>query len=145
MMTKLCQSKYMHTYFMYVHALLRYFGVGHHSWSWITSWLLWWIHLFPCIFSQLIQGLIDGEEEFVREMKMFISQQLNFLDSSYRIPVNVLNQKELIFRNIKDIVLLHERWYTRARSKAKCINVSNHSNRTRVFSGVSFLGWGSVP
>ncbi|XP_026016073.1 obscurin isoform X7 [Astatotilapia calliptera] len=59
--------------------------------------------------SQLIQGLIDGEEEFVREMKMFISQQLNFLDSSYRIPVNVLNQKELIFRNIKDIVLLHER------------------------------------
>uniref|UniRef100_A0A3P9B0P3 Obscurin, cytoskeletal calmodulin and titin-interacting RhoGEF a n=1 Tax=Maylandia zebra TaxID=106582 RepID=A0A3P9B0P3_9CICH len=41
-------------------------------------------------------------------MKMFISQQLNFLDSSYRIPVNVLNQKELIFRNIKDIVLLHE-------------------------------------
>lgn len=111
----------------------------------IISWLLWWICLFPCIFSQLIQGLIDGEEEFVREMKMFISQQLNFLDSSYHVPVNVLNQKEIIFRNIKDIVLLHERWYTRARSKAKCINMSNHSNRTRVFSGVSFLGWGSVP
>ncbi|CAI5639462.1 unnamed protein product [Oreochromis niloticus] len=58
---------------------------------------------------KLIQGLIDGEEEFVREMKMFISQQLNFLDSSYHVPVNVLNQKEIIFRNIKDIVLLHER------------------------------------
>lgn len=67
------------------------------------------MNLFLCIFSQLIQGLIDGEEEFVREMKMFLSQQLNFLDSSCHVPVNVLDQKELIFRNIKDIVLLHER------------------------------------
>ncbi|XP_051233531.1 obscurin isoform X13 [Dicentrarchus labrax] len=59
--------------------------------------------------SQLIQGLIDGEEEFVKEMKMFTSQQLNYLDSSHHIPINILNQKEIIFRNIKDIVFLHER------------------------------------
>ncbi|XP_030583398.1 obscurin [Archocentrus centrarchus] len=59
--------------------------------------------------SQLIQGLIDGEEEFVKEMKMFISHQLNYLDSSCHIPINILNQKEIIFRNIKDIVSLHER------------------------------------
>ncbi|KAI3368742.1 hypothetical protein L3Q82_025731 [Scortum barcoo] len=59
--------------------------------------------------SQLIQGLIDGEEEFVKEMKMFTSHQLNYLDSSRHIPINILNQKEVIFRNIKDIVLLHER------------------------------------
>ncbi|XP_047443167.1 obscurin isoform X3 [Mugil cephalus] len=58
--------------------------------------------------SQLIQGLIDGEEEFVKEMKMFISHQLNYLDSSHHVPINILNQKEIIFRNIKDIVLFHE-------------------------------------
>ena len=67
--------------------------------------LLW--SLFA--FSQLIQGLIDGEEEFVKEMKTFTCHKLNCLDSSRHVPVNVLNQKEIIFRNIKDIVLLHER------------------------------------
>ncbi len=65
--------------------------------------------LFGSIFSQLIQGLIDGEEEFVREMKMFTSHQLNYLDSSRHLPINILNQKEIIFRNIKEIVSLHER------------------------------------
>ncbi|XP_022616679.1 obscurin-like [Seriola dumerili] len=59
--------------------------------------------------SQLIQGLIDGEEEFVKEMKMFTSHQLNYLDSSCHVPINILNQREIIFRNIKDIVFLHER------------------------------------
>ncbi|XP_059196374.1 obscurin [Centropristis striata] len=59
--------------------------------------------------SQLIQGLIDGEEEFVKEMKMFTSHQLNYLESSHHVPINILNQKEIIFRNIKDIVFLHER------------------------------------
>ncbi|XP_067369922.1 obscurin [Channa argus] len=57
--------------------------------------------------SQLVQGLIDGEEEFVKEMKLFTNQLLNYLESSHHIPINVLNQ--IIFRNIKDIVLLHER------------------------------------
>ncbi|MEQ2236638.1 hypothetical protein ILYODFUR_014711 [Ilyodon furcidens] len=61
------------------------------------------------VLSQLIQGLIDGEEEFVKAMKMFISDQLNRLDCSHHIPINILNQKEIIFRNIKDIVGLHER------------------------------------
>ncbi|KAL7396811.1 hypothetical protein ABVT39_012149 [Epinephelus coioides] len=59
--------------------------------------------------SQLIQGMIDGEEEFVKEMKMFTSHQLNYLESSRHVPINILNQKEIIFRNIKDIVSLHER------------------------------------
>ncbi|KAK2835495.1 hypothetical protein Q5P01_015979 [Channa striata] len=59
--------------------------------------------------SQLVQGLVDGEEEFVKEMKLFISQLLNYLESSHHIPINILNQKEIIFRNIKDIALLHER------------------------------------
>ncbi|XP_069378095.1 obscurin isoform X3 [Paralichthys olivaceus] len=60
--------------------------------------------------SQLVQGLVDGEEEFVKEMKTFTSHQLNYLDSSRNIPINILNQKEIIFRNIKDIVLLHDRF-----------------------------------
>ncbi|XP_077440643.1 obscurin [Vanacampus margaritifer] len=59
--------------------------------------------------SQLIQGLIDGEEEFVKEMRMFISHPLNYLDSSRHVPINIINQKDIIFRNIKDIVLLHEK------------------------------------
>ncbi|XP_037104683.1 obscurin isoform X1 [Syngnathus acus] len=59
--------------------------------------------------SQLIQGLIDGEEEFAKEMKMFISHPLNYLDSSRHVPINIINQKDIIFRNIKDIVLLHEK------------------------------------
>lgn len=60
-------------------------------------------------FSQLIRGLIDGEVEFVKEMKIFISHQLNYLDSGRHVPITILNQKEIIFRNIKDIVTLHER------------------------------------
>lgn len=63
----------------------------------------------PSFFSQLIQGLIDGEAEFVKEMKMFTSHQLNYLDSSRHVPINVLNQREIIFRNIKEIVFLHEK------------------------------------
>lgn len=59
--------------------------------------------------SQLIQGLIDGEEEFVKEMKTCVAHQLHYLDSSCHVPVNILNQKEIIFRNIKDILCLHER------------------------------------
>ncbi|KAM6963087.1 obscurin [Aplochiton taeniatus] len=59
--------------------------------------------------SQLIQGLIDGEEEFVKEMKAFVSHQLHHLDTSRQVPLNVLNQKETIFRNIRDIMALHER------------------------------------
>ncbi|KAM9385812.1 obscurin [Pholidichthys leucotaenia] len=59
--------------------------------------------------SQLIQGLINGEEEFVKEMKMFISHQFTYLDSDCLLPMSILNQKEMIFRNVKDIVSFHER------------------------------------
>ncbi|KAM4629824.1 obscurin [Polymixia lowei] len=59
--------------------------------------------------SQLIQGLIDGEEEFVKEMKELTSHHLHHLETSRHVPINVLNQKETIFRNIKDIMVLHER------------------------------------
>uniref|UniRef100_A0A3P9LJQ0 Obscurin, cytoskeletal calmodulin and titin-interacting RhoGEF a n=1 Tax=Oryzias latipes TaxID=8090 RepID=A0A3P9LJQ0_ORYLA len=41
-------------------------------------------------------------------MRTFISNQLILLESRHQVPVNVLSQKEIIFRNIKDIVILHE-------------------------------------
>uniref|UniRef100_A0A3Q3H349 Obscurin, cytoskeletal calmodulin and titin-interacting RhoGEF a n=1 Tax=Kryptolebias marmoratus TaxID=37003 RepID=A0A3Q3H349_KRYMA len=41
-------------------------------------------------------------------MKMFISHQLSCLDRSHQVPINILSHKEIIFRNIKDIVFLHE-------------------------------------
>lgn len=35
--------------------------------------------------------------------------QLCYLDSSRHVSLNTLDQKEMIFRNIKDIVCLHEK------------------------------------
>lgn len=45
----------------------------------------------------------------MRAMKTFTSSQLHHLESSHSVPIPILNQKEIIFRNIKDIVSLHER------------------------------------
>uniref|UniRef100_A0A3Q2Z789 Obscurin, cytoskeletal calmodulin and titin-interacting RhoGEF a n=2 Tax=Hippocampus comes TaxID=109280 RepID=A0A3Q2Z789_HIPCM len=42
-------------------------------------------------------------------MRLFISHPLNYLDSSLNVPIHIINQKDIIFRNIKDIVLLHEK------------------------------------
>lgn len=38
-----------------------------------------------------------------------MSHHLHHLDTSPHVPINIINQKETIFRNIKDIVALHER------------------------------------
>lgn len=84
---------------------ISYMSLGSYIWKSADSCL----NETASFFSQLVQGLIDGEEEFVKEMKMFTSHQLSYLDSSRQIPINILNQKEIIFRNIKDIVSLHER------------------------------------
>ncbi|XP_046905387.1 obscurin isoform X3 [Hypomesus transpacificus] len=59
--------------------------------------------------SQLIQGLIDGEKEFVKEMKEFMSHHLHNLETGSQVPLDVLKQKDVVFRNIKDIVTLHDR------------------------------------
>ena len=58
------------------------------------------------VFSQLIQGLVDGEEEFVKEMKDFASHHL---ETGPHVLPSVLTQRETVFRNISDIILLHER------------------------------------
>ncbi|XP_062308204.1 obscurin [Osmerus eperlanus] len=59
--------------------------------------------------SQLIQGLIDGEKEFVKEMKEFMSRHLHNLETGSQVPLDVLKQKDVVFRNINDIVTLHDR------------------------------------
>ncbi|XP_072537299.1 obscurin [Salminus brasiliensis] len=58
--------------------------------------------------SQLIQGLLDGENEFVREMSFFVEHHLHYIEASTQVPLTILSQKEYIFRNIKDIASFHE-------------------------------------
>lgn len=59
--------------------------------------------------SQLIQELINGESEFVKEVEFFTSHHLKHADSS-DAPPDVTSQKEAIFRNIDDIKSFHNKW-----------------------------------
>ncbi|KAF4072668.1 hypothetical protein AMELA_G00265630, partial [Ameiurus melas] len=58
--------------------------------------------------SQLIRGLLDGENEFVREMNFFVEHHLQHVETNHKVPLTILSQKEYIFRNIKDIASFHE-------------------------------------
>ncbi|XP_049341975.1 obscurin [Astyanax mexicanus] len=58
--------------------------------------------------SQLIKGLLDGENEFVREMNFFVEHHLHYIETSSQVPSTLLSQKEYIFRNIKDMASFHE-------------------------------------
>lgn len=60
------------------------------------------------LFSQLIKGLLDDENEFVREMNFFVEHHLQHVETSSKVPLTILSQKEYIFRNIKDITSFHE-------------------------------------
>lgn len=60
------------------------------------------------IFSQLIKGLLNGENKFVREMNFFVEHHLQRLETSSKVPLTIRGQKEYIFRNIKDIASFHE-------------------------------------
>ncbi|KAM4605629.1 obscurin [Polymixia lowei] len=55
---------------------------------------------------QLIQDLINGEREFVKEMDFFTSHHLKHADSP-DAPGDVTTQKETVFRNIEDIKAFH--------------------------------------
>ncbi|XP_039458409.1 obscurin [Oreochromis aureus] len=57
---------------------------------------------------QLIQELINGESEFVKEVEFFTSHHLKHADSS-DAPPDVTSQKEAIFRNIDDIKSFHSK------------------------------------
>ncbi|XP_041913572.1 obscurin isoform X1 [Alosa sapidissima] len=59
--------------------------------------------------SELIQGLLSGEEEFVRELSFFVSHHLRFIETSSKVPLPIFSQKEYMFRNIKEITNFHER------------------------------------
>lgn len=60
------------------------------------------------ISSRLIKGLLDGENNFVREMNFFVEHHLQYLETSSQVPLTILSQKEYIFRNIRDIASVHE-------------------------------------
>ncbi|XP_025756360.1 obscurin isoform X13 [Oreochromis niloticus] len=57
---------------------------------------------------QLIQELINGESEFVKEVEFFTSHHLKHADSS-DAPPDVTSQKEAIFRNVDDIKSFHSK------------------------------------
>ncbi|XP_069013682.1 obscurin isoform X22 [Embiotoca jacksoni] len=56
--------------------------------------------------SQLIQNLINGESEFVKEVDFFTSHHLKHADSP-GVPSDVSGQKDTIFRNIDEIKSFH--------------------------------------
>ncbi|XP_073675951.1 obscurin [Garra rufa] len=58
--------------------------------------------------SRLIKGLLDGENNFVCEMNFFVEHHLQYLETSSKVPLTILSQKEYIFRNIRDIANFHE-------------------------------------
>uniref|UniRef100_A0A3Q1CPW6 Obscurin, cytoskeletal calmodulin and titin-interacting RhoGEF a n=1 Tax=Amphiprion ocellaris TaxID=80972 RepID=A0A3Q1CPW6_AMPOC len=57
---------------------------------------------------QLIQDLISGESEFVKEVDFFTSHHVKHADSPDS-PPDVTSQKEAIFRNIDDIKSFHSK------------------------------------
>ncbi|CAN9502812.1 unnamed protein product [Ophioblennius macclurei] len=57
---------------------------------------------------QLIQDLINGESEFIKEVDFFTSHHLKHADGP-EAPPDVSAQKDAIFRNIDDIKTFHHR------------------------------------
>lgn len=68
------------------------------------------------LFRRLIKSLLDGENEFVREMSFFAKHHLSHVETNPKVPLTILSQKEYIFRNIKDIASFHAR-YSNAKNK----------------------------
>ncbi|KAK3566244.1 hypothetical protein QTP86_030032, partial [Hemibagrus guttatus] len=58
--------------------------------------------------NRLIRGLLDGENEFVREVNFFVEHHLQHVETSSKVPLTIHSQKEYIFRNMKDIASFHE-------------------------------------
>ncbi|MED6264858.1 hypothetical protein CHARACLAT_019451, partial [Characodon lateralis] len=59
---------------------------------------------------QLIQDLINGESEFVKEVEFFTSHHMKHADSS-DAPPDVCSQKKTIFRNVDDIKFFHNKTF----------------------------------
>ncbi|XP_068196494.1 obscurin [Antennarius striatus] len=57
---------------------------------------------------QMIQDLVNGESEFVKNMDFCTSHHLEYTDSP-DAPAEVTSQKETIFRNINDISCFHSK------------------------------------
>lgn len=61
-----------------------------------------------CLLFRLIEGLLDGEIAFVREINFFVEHHLHHVETSSKVPLTIQSQKEYIFCNIKDIASFHE-------------------------------------
>ncbi|XP_054889215.1 obscurin isoform X9 [Poeciliopsis prolifica] len=59
---------------------------------------------------QLMQDLINGESEFVKEVEFFTSHHMKHSDSP-DAPPDVCSQKEAIFRNVDDIKSFHSKTF----------------------------------
>ncbi|KAM4728162.1 obscurin [Anableps anableps] len=59
---------------------------------------------------QLMQDLINGESEFVKEVEFFTSHHMKHADS-LDAPPDVCSQKETIFRNVDDIKSFHSKTF----------------------------------
>ncbi|XP_014826366.1 PREDICTED: obscurin isoform X5 [Poecilia mexicana] len=59
---------------------------------------------------QLMQDLINGESEFVKEVEFFTSHHMKHADSP-DAPPDVCSQKETIFRNVDDIRSFHSKTF----------------------------------
>ncbi|XP_014875283.1 obscurin isoform X13 [Poecilia latipinna] len=59
---------------------------------------------------QLMQDLINGESEFVKEVEFFTSHHMKHADSP-DAPPDVCSQKETIFRNVDDIKSFHSKTF----------------------------------
>lgn len=57
----------------------------------------------------MIQDLITGESEFIKDIDFFTFHHLKHADSP-DAPSEVSSQKEAIFRNIEDIKSFHNKW-----------------------------------
>ncbi|XP_035994194.1 obscurin isoform X16 [Fundulus heteroclitus] len=59
---------------------------------------------------QLMQDLINGESEFVKEVEFFTSHHLKHADSA-DAPHDIASQKDTIFRNVDDIKSFHSKTF----------------------------------
>ncbi|XP_023191845.1 obscurin isoform X17 [Xiphophorus maculatus] len=59
---------------------------------------------------QLMQDLINGESEFIKEVEFFTSHHMKHADSP-DAPPDICSQKEAIFRNVDDIKSFHSKTF----------------------------------
>lgn len=67
--------------------------------------------------SAVIQELLGSEQDFVGELHFLQSHHMQHLERCPHVPAAMASQKEVIFRNVKDIGRFHSRWGCRLRAR----------------------------